>query len=812
MEFVNPFMMLGGLAIAAPIAIFLLSRFRYRTVEWAALEFLLRAIKRQQRRLRLENLILLIIRCLILIAFAVAIARPRAVSPVEVSPDEKTQNVVILLDTSFSMGYQVGSNSEETAHERARGIAKEIIGALKDGDRVLVRSFDDIARIEASTIPRNANASGRKELLLELDDDLFYGVRARGTSLSQMLQQLPRMLTRFEPNGIKPPPGRKPLAKTVFVLTDAQRHGLLDDEGKLVEPKLGDLTKQEIEAELGATLVLIDCGAEQPRNLAVTRLSTREAVVGQNLPCHIEARVKNFANEDIGDLTLKYYVDVDESIDLEGGDAEPQRIVSLSVPAGEEILAEPLTYQFATPGLHRVAVHLSSDALTVDNWRHYVVDVRESVRVLLVDGDPSNEDWEGETDFLYEILNLSVADDIPSLIQTEVCTESELAQKLTEGTAGELDGGDPTQDLDIVLLANVPSLTPEDVSMLEDFVRLGRTVIFALGSRVDLKAYNEFMYREGRGLLPAELVRQVGGTSAAASLDEDAPAWVMNVGDREHPVAGLFTTEDMVTHLRDPSIFGFFEVKIPETGLTTVPLRVNQTVDDNVGAAPSEEQGLPLLVERRFGRRGRVGMWLTTVDADWNRIVPYVFNFIFWREYVLHLAQQARPEQNLRVGGQYASFLRLEEFASKVRVKTPVDEEVAVVPEKVEGEELYRLTYPREQLDSESGDDTEALNRDGLPDPGFYSVSSSNEKFETDYFAVTLDPTEGNLAKFSGQELGEALGVAVREIVPAEVVETLTADGGVGGQREYWPELLALVLALLVTESILAAVFGRRRR
>ena len=80
MEFVNPFLMLGGLAIAAPIAIFLLSRFRYRTVEWAALEFLLRAIKRQQRRLRLENLILLIIRCLILIAFAVALARPRAVS------------------------------------------------------------------------------------------------------------------------------------------------------------------------------------------------------------------------------------------------------------------------------------------------------------------------------------------------------------------------------------------------------------------------------------------------------------------------------------------------------------------------------------------------------------------------------------------------------------------------------------------------------------------------------------------------------------------------------------------------------------
>ena len=74
--FVNPLMLFGAAAIAAPIILFLLTRFRTKRVEWAAIIFLQRAMKKQQRRLRLENLILLLIRCLLLILLALALARP----------------------------------------------------------------------------------------------------------------------------------------------------------------------------------------------------------------------------------------------------------------------------------------------------------------------------------------------------------------------------------------------------------------------------------------------------------------------------------------------------------------------------------------------------------------------------------------------------------------------------------------------------------------------------------------------------------------------------------------------------------------
>ena len=60
--FLNPWsMILGGLLISAPIIIHLINRIRYKRVEWAAMEFLLEAMKRNKRKLILEQLLLLLL-------------------------------------------------------------------------------------------------------------------------------------------------------------------------------------------------------------------------------------------------------------------------------------------------------------------------------------------------------------------------------------------------------------------------------------------------------------------------------------------------------------------------------------------------------------------------------------------------------------------------------------------------------------------------------------------------------------------------------------------------------------------------------
>src|SRR6266481_5816817 len=74
--FGSPFAAFGALAgaVAVPIIIHLLNRRRYRVVVWAAMRFLLAAQRKNSRRLRLEQLILLGVRTLLVLLLVLAMA------------------------------------------------------------------------------------------------------------------------------------------------------------------------------------------------------------------------------------------------------------------------------------------------------------------------------------------------------------------------------------------------------------------------------------------------------------------------------------------------------------------------------------------------------------------------------------------------------------------------------------------------------------------------------------------------------------------------------------------------------------------
>ena len=66
MTFVTAGLAIAGLlAVSIPILIHLLARQRRKPVEWAAMRFLIEAFRKHRRRLQLEQIILLAVRCLI---------------------------------------------------------------------------------------------------------------------------------------------------------------------------------------------------------------------------------------------------------------------------------------------------------------------------------------------------------------------------------------------------------------------------------------------------------------------------------------------------------------------------------------------------------------------------------------------------------------------------------------------------------------------------------------------------------------------------------------------------------------------------
>ena len=76
MPFIEPLFLWGALAVVIPIAVHFWHQKQGKPLPWAAMQWLTEARQQQSRGLRLDNLLLLILRCLLLLLLAVLLAKP----------------------------------------------------------------------------------------------------------------------------------------------------------------------------------------------------------------------------------------------------------------------------------------------------------------------------------------------------------------------------------------------------------------------------------------------------------------------------------------------------------------------------------------------------------------------------------------------------------------------------------------------------------------------------------------------------------------------------------------------------------------
>src|SRR5213596_2296583 len=115
LAFLQPALLWGLTLAGIPILLHLLQRRRYRVRRWAAMEFLRASVRRSSRRLRIEQWLLLLIRTLILVCAALALARPVWYSPRwGWLGSRAASQAVVVLDDSYSMG-QSGDFGVRTA-------------------------------------------------------------------------------------------------------------------------------------------------------------------------------------------------------------------------------------------------------------------------------------------------------------------------------------------------------------------------------------------------------------------------------------------------------------------------------------------------------------------------------------------------------------------------------------------------------------------------------------------------------------------------------------------------------------------------
>ena len=587
---------LGIFGVAVPIIIHLLYRKHKRTTDWAAMELLRKAMVIRSGQVRLEDYLILFLRCLALALLAAALLRPTLSTDSAVLGSGKRVGVAIAIDASYSMGH----GKFNSRFDRARDITRDILASLTLGDPATI-----------------ALCGERPRILLRgtgYEPSRFNDVLDEATVLPERLN-LASTLTELETlvAELKTP------IRECYLITDAQVlnwQSLSDDERARLE-RLASL----------ATVFVIPVGGDGEENLSVTALNYVSGGLRRGETARFEAEVRNNGRQQVEGGNLTFHLD-----------GQPIARQAIGLIGAGQTRGMSFYAAFENPGPAAVDVRLSADELKLDNIRHAAVQVRERVRVLCVDGEPSGEPGEGETWFLERALRLKQVGDDPVLDVLRTETADFAAENLN--------------DFDIVILANVGDPGAQAGERLDAFVRRGGGLIVFGGDRVDTDLYNERLR-----VLPATLDEPL--------LAEDDANFAIVTTDTDHPLADL--PRRIPAELLD-------EVRL--TGL----LQATPKPDASVLL---RAQDTPLLIERGLGA-GRVLLCTTSADLEWGRLAIHPLYIILMQQAVTHLSSE--PSRGQALIGQPARLDASSQTAGKrVAVAGPdgVSQEIRVSDDRV---------------------------------------------------------------------------------------------------------------------------------
>ena len=266
--FLSPWILWGLMLGGVPILIQWLHRRNYTERVWAAMRFLRAATKSQSRRLRFESLLLLLIRTLILMLVALALAEPFLKSSGWLPEAESNVHRIIVIDASLSMGYESEGRS---VGDRALDAARSLVAESRPGDSFQVVT---IGR-EARALVRQA-AFDPAEVLAEIDR--LKGSEEFGDPGAAL--ELVREL-------VEESPPRRQLQ--VNVVSDFQRSNWWP------APPTERTRMQQSLAELAqvAETSIVRVGVDEPVNAAVIDVQADPAVALVGMPVRVTATIRS---------------------------------------------------------------------------------------------------------------------------------------------------------------------------------------------------------------------------------------------------------------------------------------------------------------------------------------------------------------------------------------------------------------------------------------------------------------------------------------------------------------------------------------
>lgn len=484
LQFLAPlFVAAGAIGAAIPLILHLLNRERARRLIFSTVRFIAMSHQTNVQRHKLKRMLLLLMRILMLALLGLAFARPFfADEAPRLTPQTGgKRNIVIILDTSYSMQYQdVFDNAKKAA-------VKQIVEHLDRQDAACLILSSDKARVVAplgSELAHIKDATNRAEATYAPTDYL------------DALQTADEMLQRQHSG-----------QKQIYLIADLQKRGW---ENFIDTDKLSSNVKIEF----------VDVGAKQPRNLAITAVRVPPVILNNQKAAQLVARIHNFGDEPASSVPVRLFID-----------GNVISTVQLDVEAND-IADAVFKVDFQNEAKHTGWVELPDDALAVDNRRYFMLQSRASIKVHCVNSEPSTRavdvgGWERdllpherETFFLKRAIEAGREVDLGGW-------EIDFTQSVALPDAALL-----ARD-DVLILANVGGLTSAEAQRLKAYVGGGGGLIVTVGDNVESDVYQQRLGGE-TPLMPCSFIQPIGD-----ALDREQFRVLASV-NYEHPIFAPF--------------------------------------------------------------------------------------------------------------------------------------------------------------------------------------------------------------------------------------------------------------------------------
>ncbi len=757
MIFASQVFLVALVAAAGPLIIHLLNRQRYRTIDWAPMEFLLQAVRRRRRRLQLRDLLLLLLRTLAMVFFVLAMARPIWTTQGSSGYAGQPVHTVLVFDNSLSMAY---TPLDKSRLEMAKDKARQFIRHLPSGSDVTV-------------LPMCEQSDARFSKVYDSKEDAMdavarIGVVDRIAHFDGLPASVERVLSQ---SGTAP-------TKLLVVFSDMQQATWAQANEEMQMDVWSDAQFVAVRSREEGAL---------DENSWVESLRLRGGFAESGVPAVFDVVIRHEGSKPRQQVRIVLTVD---------GEVAGEQLVNLQ-PGASRKMTFDYTFEalggVVNPAFIPVHVELENDRLAADDRRCYVAPVFKRAPVLFVDQQGDFEQ-PGQNRF-GETWPLRV------LYTSRLGTRPDTVGHQPHLQPVTLDSVTPEQlkDVRLVVIAGVSSPSPNQVKLLRQFVERGGQLLIAAGAEFDAQQWTAVAWNEEGGILPAPLTGQMLGALPKPGSSEEDRRFYLNPTSLHRDVFDLQLSNDDWNDLVRSSFF-YQAVRVEsqpnaDDGHTT---SVGHVIPNGGGAAGPNgfgrlrvvgrfDNGAVFAVHREVGE-GNVILVTTSCFPSWNNLAVQP-GILLYDRMVKWLIDCSIPERNFVQRSEH--FLpvdrrdqqhQFELISSTGRQNTVLEVEAvgadqfAVVARGVDQRDVYAI----HRRDTGDGSSTEIYS---------FAVNGPTEESQ---LACVVSDTFPSRDRWLGTN------------------DTISLAGG-AARRDLWLYLLGLAAACLLAEMLVASVAFRRQ-